>query len=453
MKIRAILVGIVMSVILSILCIGLYRRYILYPDMEERNISGSVLESLYSWKGVLKDKPTEGYLGLEYEYANGNEYKIKFIDFILGSVEYEVDKEVALNIYGNPMIDSKTDEVVEVDSLLNEDSTVSVSYIDYSKIKLDEDEIQKLMSESGLSIGDVGYSSKLVDIFCEYICSLEDIPKISEEREFVLDEEDLYLDKVLFSSESFFELLDEFSLVAGGESLKESDEWTAWSILENKDDLEEPSKYKEKDLISKSWCGSYYLQNEHYVVDETGERVKSPVSAEVGDGSLENPAGLNTYIITYVLDGEEKYPIGVRLVEYGVSENAVKWFESKDTRNRGIDVSSEVQYCYYVIEVTNLSDKSLEIKDNSSLCDSSANLSSKTGTIYGLSSSVFLNPDEKGYIESWGRSTELNKKYLIWGADFNRKQEPVWFRVLAGDIDDPTEEKGVSLNNTRHEEK
>lgn len=452
MKVRAVLLGLVMSLVLSVLCVGLYRRFVLYPDMEERDISGSVLESLYEWEDTLKEKPVEGYLGLEYEYANGNEHKIKFIDFVLNTVKYDVDKEVALNIYGNSMIDSKTNDVVEIDSLLNDDSTVSLSYIDYSKIKIDSETVASMMSDAGLSIGDVWYSSKLVDVFCDYICSIEDVPTLTEKHEFVVDDEDLYLDKVLFSSDSFFELLDEFSTAAGGESLKESDEWVAWNALEDKDDLEEPAKYKEKDLISKSWCGSYYLQNEHYVVDDTGERVKSPVSAEVGDGSFENPAGLNTYIISYVLDGEDKYPIGIRLVEYGVSENAVKWFESKDTRNRGIDVTSEVQYCYYVVEVTNLSDKDLEINDNSSLCDSSANLSSKTGTIYGINSSVTLEPDEKGYIESWGRSTELNKKYLIWGADFSRKQEPVWFRVLAGDIDDPTEEKGVSINNTRRDE-
>ena len=65
---------------------------------------------------------------------------------------------------------------------------------------------------------------------------------------------------------------------------------------------------------------------------------------------------------------------------------------------------------------------------------------------------ITLKPDETAVIESWSRSTELNKRYVIWGSDFKRRVEPVWFRVLAGDIDDPSEDKGVLLNKTRHGE-
>ena len=191
------------------------------------------------------------------------------------------------------------------------------------------------------------------------------------------------------------------------------------------------------------------MENYYVVKDSEGNETVG-ISANIGDGTLENPAGINTEIVTSVFDGKcKESPIKVELIEYGVSEDAINWFEAKDERNRGIDVQSEVQYCYFVFRVTNLSNKELVISDNSTLCDSNANVSSRTGTIYGLKDTAVLKPDESGIIESWNKSTELNKKYVIWGNDFARRTNPVWFRVLAGNIDDPSEDKGVTLNKTR----
>ena len=94
-----------------------------------------------------------------------------------------------------------------------------------------------------------------------------------------------------------------------------------------------------------------------------------------------------------------------------------------------------------------MSDTTITISDNSSLSDRNTNLSSKTGTIFGLIDEVKLKPDEVGYIETWGRSTELYKKYFIWGADFDKRIEPVWFRVLSGDLEDTSFDKGVHIIN------
>ena len=142
-------------------------------------------------------------------------------------------------------------------------------------------------------------------------------------------------------------------------------------------------------------------------------------------------------------------PISVKMVEYGVSQEALDWFDSKDKRNRGHDINSELQYVYYVFEVKNLSDRELTVTDNSSLSDSGKNLYPRTGSIYGLKSQVDLKPGESGYIESWASSKSLNRLYIIWGADFSRTQDVVWFRKLKGDIEDTSWNKGVSLNTSR----
>ena len=178
--------------------------------------------------------------------------------------------------------------------------------------------------------------------------------------------------------------------------------------------------------------------------------MKEQVRPQLGDGSFESPASISTPVITAVLQTDKngktiEKPIKVELVDFGVSEDALVWFQSKDPQNRGYNLETEVQYCYSVFKVTNLSDTELVVKDNSSLSDKNVNLSIRTGTIFGLTSELKLKPDETGYIDSWGRSTELNKKYLIWGSDFARRKDPVWFRVLAGDLEDKSDDKGVHI--------
>ena len=258
--------------------------------------------------------------------------------------------------------------------------------------------------------------------------------------------------------------MDRFSetvaVVSGGEGIQPTEEWNTWNALtdEEKAILDEPVKYDKLVSLSKDWCGTYYLKNEYVIKDTKGNVIKTGISAMIGDGTLENPAGLDTPVNSVVFinedDGkgnvvEKQYPIKVILRDFRVSEDAIKWLESKDQRNRGIDVSSEVQYCVYTMEIVNLSDKELTINDNSILSDENINLSGRSGELFGLNTTLVLQPNESGVIESWNKSTELNTKYLIWGADFSRRTPPVFFRVLAGNIDDETEDKGVQTNKTR----
>ena len=236
----------------------------------------------------------------------------------------------------------------------------------------------------------------------------------------------------------------------GNGELKPSAEWVSWSELSDakKEGTPEPLKYS-KYGIPHIWCGAYYLKNEYRPT--TGSSVG--ITPMVGDGSINNPAGLNTPVLTKWLSKEEgnikQYDIRVELVEFGVSQDALNYFQSKDTQNRGYDVTATLQYFYAVFSITNLSDDTLTITDDSALCDKNANASNRTGNIYGMTDTVTLQPGEEGYIETWGRSMELPKKYLIWGKSFERLLDPVWFRVLAGNIDDTSENKGVYVSNQK----
>lgn len=460
-----------------------YMNRIKYPEQEVVEYSKTGMYCLENWVNSLValspeySGDAESYIAKEVVYANGNKYKLDFISKVLGTIKYEPYQVKAKNIYGNDMIDRNTDEVVYIDSYVSKGEAVRFSHITYDRIQIDDEKVKRLLEEEELKVGDVDYSNKLVNVFCRYMSELDwnNVPVITRQRipcmegtletgYTMLQDEEIYIDKLLFSSDSFYNLVDRFSLSAykavKDKEMKPKKKWRKWNKkpYAERRELEEPVKYNPKNMCSKIWCGTYYLQNEYTTVDENGNIITG-IRAELGDGTFENPASYNTGIITYVLKNEKneqgekelvKYPIKVELIEYGVSEDAITWFENKDIRNRGIDITSEVQYCYYVFRVTNMSDKELTIKDNSAICDKNANLSPRTGELYGLQNKVKLQPDEVGIIETWNKSTELNKKYIIWGKDFKRREEPVWFRFLAGDLEDNTEEKGVTLNKTRH---
>lgn len=500
-----IFTGLCSSVLIGLLIYSGYIHYIRFPSSMPVDTNKTGIHCLSEYASSVQRMDSTGedsYIHQEIAYANGDTYKIDFYKKVLSTIKYTPFSIDDINVYGNPLLNEGL-QVVHTESTVGVGDYVIMSCVDYDRIEVDRNVVSVLMDEFELRDGDVDYPNKLVDVFCKYISDLDKLPTKKLIRipymsgsfgKYSIDsDEDIYLDRLLFSSSSLYDLMDRFSAVASSvgvanpewnawnalskeekavtaepekeiQTIEPTEEWSEWNKLSGAEKHEygdAPDKYSWKDVCSKNWCGTFYLQNEYTVLDEDGNPIKKPISAEIGDGTLSDPAGLYTDVVTGVFVDEvddkgnhvtNEYPISVRMVEYGVSEDAIKWFESKDVRNRGIDVTSELQYCYYVFEVTNMSDRELTISDNSSLCDKNANTTSRTGTMFGLQDSVTLKPDETGIIESWGRSTELNLRYVIWGADFIRRDDPVWFRVLAGDIDDPSEDKGVTLNKSRNNE-
>lgn len=479
------IVCIVFSSLIGYITYGMYTKYISYPSEEYVDISmtgGYCLDNWCNNISNLESTVDNSYLNQEISFANGNQDKISFYKKMLSTVKYVPLEVVARNVFGNDLIDREGNTIYR-DSYIWAGEEVDMYVIDYRAIdfSLYEDKIKFLMID--LPYDSVDYENKLVSVF---ISLMNDIPveslplRVIRRVPYIVDsgegyivtlEEDIYLDKLLFSSNDFYDCLDNFSEVAwkvsGGGTLHQSSEYRKWlrsftsdtAEITEEEAGERPERFNYKQCCAKEWCGAYYLINEHYILDNDGNHIYQGVLAEVGDGSIGNPAGFETELVTSILFYEyddlgkpisyESYPIRVSLIDYGVSQDAIDWFESKDIRNRGITLSSDVQYMYAVFEVTNLSNRELTIPENMGLCDRNENIQARTGIMYGLNSSVTLKPDETGYIETWQSSVELYNKYVIWGANFARNAKPIYYRVLAGDLENEDPFKGVTVNTSR----
>lgn len=203
-----------------------------------------------------------------------------------------------------------------------------------------------------------------------------------------------------------------------------------------KQDITSPKanrKYSNIYYLEDAWIGAYRLTHDDSKSDPNlPDTSKLP---RVGKGTFDAPAGINTPVVTHVLDAEgNEVPIEVTLTNFVTGNDAYKVMTSKSQQNRGFVDKSDVQYAYYTFSVKNLGTAPVTITANDSLVDAQRNRFNRTGTVYGLNVKLSdLKPGESGTIESWSSSIRLKELYLIWGIDFPSDKQPVWFKVLDGD--------------------
>lgn len=178
-------------------------------------------------------------------------------------------------------------------------------------------------------------------------------------------------------------------------------------------------------------CGTYYLENIY--------KGKGLTIFRVGDGSIENPAGIGTPIITKVFGSDGEYhDVEVTLLAYWTGQDAIDYVQKFDTRNRGFNINSVVQLIAYEISVRNLDGATYTFNSEMALCDKNSNTSARTGTMYSFSKDISITEGQTIIINDWANSTELNQKYVVWGKTFARTYPYVYFRILAGEGNVPT---------------
>lgn len=200
-------------------------------------------------------------------------------------------------------------------------------------------------------------------------------------------------------------------------------------------------------FIDPLWIGAYYLQTGRIEFAKSFDVEVKPVVAPVGLGVRDNTAGLNASILTTQIDSvkgkDVKTPIRVQMLTILRDQEAINYFQSKDTRNRGFLSDSQVKYIATSYKVTNLGTEEISIRDNSTLSDDQVNITGTTGNVFGLTTAVKLKPGESGVVESWAASPTLEKSFIIWGKDFSRRAEVVWFRQLAAKDGSVSQQEGI----------
>lgn len=479
-KFGYLLVGVGVSSALAGAGIVFYKTQVQYPSaikVEEKN-TGRYALSVY--QKYLNDYATKGlekttgskYLSSEGKLQNGNDARVGFIKSVLSTVKYEPMKTNKLNKYGSDYyVYGSKNKTVKGESLVNFGEAVNVSYIDYSKLNFDARVVNDMITEAGIKQTDKDFVDKITDLFATYISNnVDKLPIKTESRVVTLDkvgkgfkvnsEEDEYLDKLLFSSKDFYDALDRFSLLAQQGSEVESKEHKEWSSksVEERANYTEPYKWEKYRFIGKSWVGFYNI------LKENKQDADSYVFPK-GGGTLDDPADLNTPILTSVIvkgeDGKDKeIPIKVSLLKVSYGSDAIKDIMKADIRNRGLDPNSSTKYIYTKWRIENLSSESIRVDSNSALADKEGNVSAKTGVMYGLDDYADLKPYQYTELEDWYSSTELTEKYLVWGKDFDKRVPLVWYKALRGTggkvkvPNDPIETKDISsVKNEEGKEK
>lgn len=401
---------------------------------------------------------TESYLVQEWGYANKNPLVEDFIKMVVSTVDFEYPTVQGVNRFGNPIVNRDgTIPYIEVDMLDGEPITLTL--IDYEAIEKgvleDSKEISDWYKSSGLEETDYLYDDKMRDFFLEYILGLDEVPLrqeeitlnlvervISEGVSTLMPDSDVELDNLLFASDSFHSLLDTFVKVSTGleenalvdydieieeyeeEVEIEMEDGEKRTITEIKE-REVKTETRRKPVINTYWVGAFYNQNTN------PEGVFLPRS---GDGTFDFPAGVGTSVVTKAVQPDGTFKdIRVTLMGYWYGDEAIQYALRYSEKNRGFDSTSILTLATFEVLVENLEDEPIYVDSQLVISDRDANSSARTGTMYGIVSEAKLEPKESILLQDWYTSTTLLDRYLIWGKDFKRLHDVVWFDVFAFD--------------------
>ena len=423
----------------------------------------------------------DSFVAHEYAYANSNEQRLYFIQRICSLFDVE-----GLDIqYSGGSVACTVPDYEKISAKMQEDVI----------------RIKAMYNDLGIKPTDLNFGDVMLDFMLRYITDIQELPTISAnvEFEFGTSEDgipylvsDASLDDFMFGNESFHNMCDEFVKLCTDytttvevtvdnpeyldwkEKLDKymadeqyADKWALRQIFETDadgnpvlgedkqpivkkeyyvlitksgKDKKAPAKtitetvdnpFIQESVIPYNWCGSHYIQTEY-------NGIYSKI-VTLGDGDIKNPAGVGTPIRTKAITESGDYvDVEVTLVNYWVRQEAIDYVESLSTRNHGFTSDSKLDLIVCELAVKNLSGKKATIKSELMLSDDKGNKSTRTGTVFGTTDSVTLEPGDTAIINDWLTSTVLDTKYLAWGSSFARKFNVLYFAVLAGTPEVPS---------------
>ena len=170
--------GLVFSCLLCLVVMFLVVKWIKYPPKEEVKEEDTGIYCLREYEkeiSTLTATDTDAYIQKEVDFANGNEEQIAFCKKITSTVKYIPKQGNAKNIYGNDYKDNRGNVVVE-ESTVHENEVVTLEYVDYNAIDVDEEVVKSLLADAELSLNVADYQHRLIPVFCRYINNYGDLP-------------------------------------------------------------------------------------------------------------------------------------------------------------------------------------------------------------------------------------------------------------------------------------
>ena len=443
-------------------------------DLEKALNSGNM-------EKVLKIVGEDSWLAQEIEYANGNESRLDFIKLVTSKTKFDFPLVQAHNKRG--LMYDKAGNPIQTESDMTDGSKTIVTHLDYSalavKMQEDSDEILKMLAEKGYKSTDYTYKDEMIDLMIEYIMSLRDLPvtetqvdiplvnrpieetvkKGRKERTTTTDNyviaDDVELDKLLFSSDDFHKMCDSFSQVISGwkptitQQEQDNPEYAKYQrgIADGTISADTPAPDKKimvnvvvgdsfpsEEIVPYTWIGSYYCQNEY----KNGKEVILP---QVGNGTIERPAGVGTTLVTKAIgtDGTA-HDVKLTLKSAYRDQDAINYLAKFSEQNRGFNTAGNMKLMCFEYTVENLESAPITINSDFFLSDSNADGVSRTGNMFGLTDSATIQPGEVKTMQDWVCSADIEKKYVVWGKSYSRNYPYVWFKLLAGDSDAKTDD-------------
>lgn len=419
MRISKKKIVIILSIILGLLLILLGGIYVVLHD-KPVSLSSEVAEykSVVDYtEGWVKSGNIDGYqksmevsyLAKEADYVMQFPERAKWLRRARELVKVRYEQEDAKNIF-NQVILINGEPLQQITSL-RETGKVNVTIPDYVSL------IEEIPDGKELT-GDLTLRTPLLDQilsenFFEWLNGRE-IPvkevewplKFSQTDGKLRLVNDRLLDKELFGSDDFHRLLDSYATKVGKQ----------WGV----------------EVQADTWL-PYTLMGVAFMENYEGVNSVEPVR---GDGTKESPAGVGTPVEAVVygetLEGKKTGNfVTVTLRDVYQGQEAVDYAVTLSDRNRGLTADSVVKLMLVDIVIENNMDSSIKFKSACGVVDGVLNPAVRNGTLYGLEEVYTLEPYGKVVVTDWVASTDLGKKYLIWGTNYKKNEGPVWFRVLA----------------------
>lgn len=449
------------------------------------------------------------YIALEWDYTNNNEQRRKLLKSMCSYFD---------------IVYPEGDEDVD-----NENCKVKV--LDFDKLSAmmeqDVETIREMYLKSGYKETDYRFGYEMTDLMIEYVLNHGNLPTrevvisvpMVSNQEANADEEgntyyvdnwvvtsDAEVDRAMFSSDEFHNMMDTFSKVAieweatrkeKQEGYVDNPKYVAWlnkrtklvnyyekkgkaypdpeklyktkgkskKLVKKKgkyveiprpevkiiktEVVEVENVYEHETVIPYTWIGSYYCLHEY--------NGKGGVIAQFGDGTQDLPAGVGTEIVTKAIDiYGVAHDVKVTLTGYWVGKDAVDYALRFSEQNRGLEGDSLTTLMCYEVRIENLEDKAFTLDCDVCLADKNGNQSSRTGKMFGFTSQGTIPPHESIMLQDWVNSPDMRTKYLIWGKSFRRQFDLVWFNLLAGDksniVDSDEDLRSYNLNSVVDEE-